>query len=86
MARESYTIREPYEGIAHPRGSVERLSVIGLRLGGLSKGLRPIDDRPVLDGAGFGKIEIVPCHQWCGPLELAQAKRACQPVDGTPVA
>jgi len=63
--------------LAHPQGAIQRLSVLGLRLGGLSKGLAHIDLRPVLEEVGFSKIEIVPCHQRGVPIELAKAtKRA----------
>lgn len=65
--------------LAHPRGAIQRLSVFGLRLGGLSKGLAHIELRPVLEEVGFSKIEIVPCHQRGVPIELAIAgKRACK--------
>jgi SAM-dependent methyltransferase len=64
--------------LAHPRGAIQRLSILGLRLGGLSKGLTHIELRPVLEEVGFSKIEIVPCHQKGVPIELAKArKRDC---------
>ena len=65
--------------LAHPKGAIQRLCVFGLRLGGLSKGLTPIELRPVLEEVGFSKIEIVPCHQRGAPIELAKAsKRVCK--------
>jgi len=65
--------------LAHPQGAIQRLSIDGLRLGGLSKGLTNIDLRPVLEEIGFSSVEIVPCHQWGVPIEFAKAmKRDCK--------
>jgi hypothetical protein len=61
--------------LAHPRGAIQRLSVSMLRLSGLSKGLTHIELRPVLEKAGFGKAQIVQCHQRGVPIELAKATK-----------
>lgn len=67
--------------LAHPRCAIHRLSIIGLHLGGLSKGLAHIELRPALEEVGFGQIEIVPCHQLGVPIELAKARKPASESD-----
>jgi SAM-dependent methyltransferase len=61
--------------LAHPQCAIHRLSIIGLHLGGLSRGLAHIELRPVLEEVGFSQIEIVPCHQRGVPIELVKARK-----------
>jgi len=62
--------------LAHPRGLVQRVFVATtLSLQIVSKGVHDIELQPVLERAGFGHIEIVPCPQKGLPVELAGAEK-----------